>query len=38
MTESEIVKRKLEIIRLILDCNDENILLQCERILKEETE
>ena len=35
MMESEIVKKKLEIIRLILDCNDENILLQCERILKE---
>ena len=38
MTESEMIKRKLEIIRLILDCNDENILLQCERILKESTE
>lgn len=35
MTESEMIKRKLEIIKLILDCNDENILLQCERILKD---
>lgn len=38
MTESEMIKIKLEIIQLILDCNDENILLQCERILKEATE
>jgi hypothetical protein len=38
MTESEMIKRKLEIIRFILDCNDENILSECERILREETE
>ncbi len=38
MIESEMIKRKLEIIQLILDCNDESILLQCEVILKEATE
>jgi hypothetical protein len=38
MTETEMMKRKLEIIRLILDCNDESVLLQCEMILKEATE
>ena len=38
MTESEMNKKKLEIIQLILDYNDEAILLKCERILKEETE
>ena len=38
MTASEMSTIKLEIIQLILDCNDENILLECERILKEATE
>ncbi len=38
MTESDMIKRKLKIIQLILDCNDESILLQCEMILKEVTE
>tara|TARA_B110000091_G_scaffold192643_1_gene217208 strand:- start:589 stop:738 length:150 start_codon:yes stop_codon:yes gene_type:complete len=38
MTETEMMKRKLEIIRLILDFNDESVLLQCEMILKEATE
>lgn len=38
MSESEMAKIKLEIIQLILDCNDEAILLECERILKEATE
>ncbi len=27
--------KKLEIIQFILDCTDEKILLECERILKE---
>ena len=35
MTESEIIKFKLEIIQLILDCNDETVLSKCEKVLKE---
>jgi len=35
MTEAEMNKIKLEIIQFILDCDDEKILLECERILKE---
>ncbi len=35
MTEAEVNAKKLEIIQFILDCNDEKILLECERILKE---
>lgn len=38
MSELEIAKRKLEIIQFILDCNDEAVLLECERILKEAAE
>lgn len=35
MTESEIIKKKLEIIQFILDCNDEKVLIVCQSILKE---
>jgi hypothetical protein len=38
MTEAEMVRRKLEIIQFILDCNDETILSKLENILKESTE
>lgn len=34
MTESEMIKRKLEIIRFILDC-DETVFLKFENALKE---
>jgi hypothetical protein len=37
MAELEMMKRKLKIIQFILDCNDESILLECERILNEES-
>lgn len=37
MTESEMIKKKLEIIQFILDCQDENILLEFEEVLKEAT-
>ncbi len=35
MTESEVIHLKMEIIRLIIDCNDETTLLKAEKILKE---
>lgn len=38
MISLEITKIKLEIIQSILDCEDESILQECKRILKEETE
>ena len=34
-TESEIIKLKLEIIQFILDCNDETVLAEMEKILRE---
>lgn len=38
MTNSEMIKRKLEIIQRILDCANVNMLLECEKNLKEATE
>lgn len=38
MTEAEMSAKKLEIIQFILDCNEEKVLLECERILKEARE
>lgn len=35
MTTSEMIKEKLEIIQFILDCNDDEVLLECERILRD---
>ena len=37
MTESEMIKRKLEIIQFILDC-DETVFLKFENALKESKE
>ena len=36
MAETDIIKLKLEIIQLIINCNDENVLLQCKQVLEED--
>lgn len=37
MTELEIIHLKMEIMRLIIDCNDESKLLKAKEILQKST-